>query len=282
MGAITVIAGATGHGKTLMLCDMAARIAEQGRRVLYLTNEQTQAAIYKRLAIRRGLSLQAAVNDDGIIVNECAQYEAGRLLAGISAGLQNANGRPHTLIIDWLNMVAADTDKAGGAEWYRLRDLMNGINAVALDTGCAIITAAQFNRQCINPCRVGLSSVADSIGIAMLCAKLVGIWNCSKQAQWGKTGAFDAKSKVGISAPGFAGGTDGGAGGVYLRVCKERHGGRLHPGTLELDAGRAMVGGDTGRALVLDDETAQAGAAAIGVGNYKKRIPARKVSRVGA
>ena len=197
-GGITVIAGATGHGKTTLLIDMAARLVNARRRVLYLTNEQSAGTIYARLANWGGKTLDRVASNPGITVNECTQYDSGRLLASIAAGLRYEEKRPAVIIIDWLQMIpGTDADKAGGAEWYRLRDLMAGLNAVALETGTAIITAAQFNRQVVNPARVGLSSMGDSVGISQLAGKVLGIWNCSKQAQWGAKGAFDAEKTPG-------------------------------------------------------------------------------------
>ena len=272
-GAITVIAGATGHGKTTLLIDMAARIAGGGRKVLYLTNEQTRGAIYKRIANRRNFGIQAAVDSGNIIVNECGEYDSRRLLSAIGAGLRKSdNERPAVLIIDWLQMIGGES--GNGAEWYRLRDLMAGINAVALDTGTAIITAAQFNRSVVNPARVGLGAMGDSVGISQMAAKVIGIWNANKAAQWGARGAFDAEGNTGKEAPGFSDMLVGGYAGLYMRVLKERHGRRLYPATLMLDAGRAQVGAESGAALIpVADEVSEDVMGGAGPG-YKGKVRA--------
>ena len=240
----------------MWLLDAARRIPSR-EPVLYLTNEQTPASLYLRLANRYGMTIADVMKDklNNIIINDCAGYTAERLLSSLAQIMQDDTA-PRIIIIDWLQMIASEA--ANPAEWYRVRGLISELNALCLAHGGTIIAAAQLNRQAINPARLQLSSIGDSIGISQLAAKVIGLWNTNKPAQWGGKGAFDSEKGKSISCPGLVDGTT--PGGLYIRVLKERHGRRLYPATLTLAQRQGLVGGngptDSGTELVPDIEGA--------------------------
>ena len=252
-GGISICAAATGHGKSTFLIDAAARLASAGHSVVFWTNEQTRAAVYMRLAGRLRLPVADVVSDSRVVVQDVGEYDSGALLDALGRGLRDVQRRPDVIMLDWLQMIGTDNGNGGGnsAEWYRLKAVVNGLKNAVQDTGTAIIAAAQFNRQVVNPARVGLGAMGDSVGISQLAHKIIGLWNCGKQCQWGAKGAFDNDSKRGSSAPGYTDAKVGGRAGLWCRIIKERHGRQITPATLELDARGALIGGTDGRAVIL-------------------------------
>lgn len=248
-GAISVIVGQTGHGKTALCIDIARRAIQTApdgnpARILYLTNEGTRLNIYNRFAGRAGGLTDTALCREYIepgifICNECHAYSDTSLIDGLRGVLRNRAARWDMVIIDWAQMVSAEDTKA--AEHYRLRNFMSALNGVATDyRDTAFITAAQFNRQCTNPARVSIDHIGDAIGIAQLASKIIGVWNCNKPAQWGKAKLRDT------APPGYVDTQATADSGLYMAILKERHGNATHRATLLYNPRIAEVGGVRG------------------------------------
>ena len=130
-GAVVLMAGEPGVGKSTLLLDVASRAAQQGRRVLYVTAEESAAQVRLRAerigALRPRLFL-AAETDLGAVLGHVEQVG------------------PELLVVDSVQTVASpDLDGAPG-NVAQVREVAASLIRVAKEKGIAVLLVGHVTK----------------------------------------------------------------------------------------------------------------------------------------
>jgi DNA repair protein RadA/Sms len=130
-GAVVLLAGEPGVGKSTLLLDAAAKVAAAGGRTLYVTGEESAAQVRLR-AGRIG-----ALHDDLLLA---AETDLGAVLGHIDAV------SPELLVVDSVQTIAsAEVDgSAGGVT--QVREVAGALIRVAKDRGIAVIIVGHVTK----------------------------------------------------------------------------------------------------------------------------------------
>jgi len=209
-GAITVLVGPSGHGKTTMSLNLALFLAKQEKKIYYLSYEESAPSlVIKALSAFYGEELSAnntrairsylsgeekyiksshlpafkeaikdfkALNDSGIfIVRDDApkEYQLEDFLR------RAAEHKAAAVFIDYIQLV--NMESPGRSRHEEIKALMGMMNRVAKETGLIIVTAAQFNRTVSNPMKMDMRAVSEGSDIEKTANLIIGIWNTDKK-----------------------------------------------------------------------------------------------------
>jgi DNA primase/KaiC/GvpD/RAD55 family RecA-like ATPase len=213
--AVTVVAGRSGHGKTMYMLNLAMQVIlhQPGQRFYYFTYEMPEdqlllralntyvgitvgevsayqaSALYavftkndyqyikeaKREATRRAVSEFRAIIDNGQLVLREVMGVPVEDLAGI-VKMIHKQGQIHGLFIDYIQRInSKKVTKAGGID--TLKQVSNVFNEIANETGLPIITGAQFNREVQHIADISEYSLREADDITHMAALILGIWN---------------------------------------------------------------------------------------------------------
>jgi len=130
-GAVVLLAGEPGVGKSTLLLDLASRCAQQGRTVLYVTAEESAAQVRlraERIGALRPRLLLAAETDLGSVLGHVTQSE------------------PDLLVVDSVQTVAsAEVDGAAG-NVSQVREVAAALIRVAKERGLATLLVGHVTK----------------------------------------------------------------------------------------------------------------------------------------
>ncbi len=130
-GAVLLLAGEPGVGKSTLLLETAATWARSGRRALYATGEESAAQVRMR-AERIG-----AIADDLYL---CAETDLGAVLGQLDAV------QPSLLVLDSVQTVtSADVDGVAGGV-TQVKEVAASLIAVAKDRGIAVVLVGHVTK----------------------------------------------------------------------------------------------------------------------------------------
>ncbi len=130
-GAVVLLAGEPGVGKSTLLLDVAARAASAGRKVLYVTGEESAAQV--RMRAERIGALQPTLL-------LAAETDLGRLLGHVEAQ------QPELLVVDSVQTFAsAEVDGAAGGV-AQVREVAAAVIAVAKRTALPVVLVGHVTK----------------------------------------------------------------------------------------------------------------------------------------
>lgn len=204
---MTLFMSATGGGKTLTKCHIAAAAMMQGKKVLYITNEMAE----ERIAERIDSNLLDITIDDlkqldkeiykkriqriknrtfgDVIIKE---YPPGSAHSGHYRHLINdlrlkKNFSPDIIIVDYLNICASARIKNNGTNSYSLiKSVAEELRGLAVEFNCALITSSQYNRSGYGTSDVDLTSTSESMGTTHTADAIFGIINSEELDEMGQ------------------------------------------------------------------------------------------------
>jgi DNA primase len=213
--AVTVVAGRSGHGKTMYMLNLAIQVIlrQPGQRFYYFTYEMPEDQLllralntYVGITVGQVSAYQASAlyevftKNDYQYIKEAkkertkqavsefrAIIDSGQLvicevmglpiedLAGI-VKMIHKQGQIHGLFVDYIQKInSKKVTKAGGID--TLKQVSNVFNEMANQTGLPIITGAQFNRDVQHIAEISEVSLREADDITHMAALILGMWN---------------------------------------------------------------------------------------------------------
>lgn len=221
-GAITVIAAATGHGKTAVLINLALNALEihQDKSVLFLTYEESDKQILQlalntyldmpELSANNRKTLKSFFSGNTQYIARAAREEfnhkkeqffrelitPGRLLIkypeldsqGLGEFIRYAKKKNPSLgavYVDYFQLLklAPGEAKRNGSRQEELKEICLQLKDTAVETGLPIILAAQFNREVTAPHLVHPTNIGEAGDIERIVNTLLGLWNYGKDIE---------------------------------------------------------------------------------------------------
>ncbi len=130
-GAVVLLAGEPGVGKSTLLIEVAARAAREGAPTLYVTGEESAAQVRLRAGRTDALSPHLWL---------AAETDLGALLAHVDAV------RPGLLVVDSVQTVASSAVDGGAGGVTQIRAVTAGIIAVAKERGIATVLVGHVTK----------------------------------------------------------------------------------------------------------------------------------------
>lgn len=184
---LTVLAGTTGAGKSLVKCHMAAANLLHGKNVLYITMELAEEEIGRRIDANildtkvqdleempkttydKRISRFKDKTTGKLIIKE---YPTGSVNAAHFRYLLNELRMkkkfvPDVIYIDYLNLCTSSRIKgsATGDSYTVVKAIAEEIRGLAMEFNVAIVTSTQLNRGSYGSSDVGLENTSESMGL---------------------------------------------------------------------------------------------------------------------
>lgn len=187
----------TNVGKTLIMCSIAASMVLAGKKVLYVSFEDseikigqrimqnlfdiTQSELYSLSKEAYGKMWQNAVKQIGhnkLIIKEYSEgcINALALKALIKELKEKKDFVPDALIVDYIGcMIPNGRVNQNENDNSKLRDICAQVRSIGMEMGIPVISAAQSNRGGYGKAEIGLDDAADSFGQTMKADAIFGI-----------------------------------------------------------------------------------------------------------
>lgn len=179
--------GGTHAGKTLAMCDLAAKMLQADQQVLYITLEISEEKVAQRIDANL---LEIDMNDipnlsqqqfktaiDGVRKTKNAnliikEYPNGSIHAGHIRSLLDELDRkkgfkPKVICIDYLNLLSSELIKDRGNTYGYFKSVSEELRSLAMEFNIAIWSATQLNRSGFKSSDPDLGDMSDSFGVAM-------------------------------------------------------------------------------------------------------------------
>ena len=213
--AVTVVAGRSGHGKTLYMLNLALQVIKHqpGQRFHFFTYEMpTDQLLLRALNTYIGLTVgevskaqapalrEVFINDNYQYIQKPHQEATRQAVAEFKQIIDNGNlvlhdviGKPmedlngiikmlhkhesvNGVFIDYIQKISSRNVK-GNAGIETLKTVANLFNELANQTGLPIITGAQYNRQVRHIADISEYALREADDIAHMASLILGIWN---------------------------------------------------------------------------------------------------------
>jgi hypothetical protein len=246
-GAISIIAGATGHGKTAVLIQSLVNYLlnekYKEKTALFLTLEEQAKAVNVKILVNMlgdstdiksqdlpRVHLKQAMTERRTIPDLDSHRETLSRLrlvpkferidvitTGINEAIRRAEGSIGAVFIDYAQLL-----EGSGGERTRQEELKGiciSMKDLAVETGLPFVIGAQFNRNVISPLEVHPTNLGEAGDLERIASLLVGIWNGDKKAKADKAGLNTLKNEP------YKIGDDGTRKGeMYFEILKNREG----------------------------------------------------------
>jgi DNA primase len=216
-GAISVIAGATSHGKTALLINLALNIVQDKKEgeVHFFSYEEDSDAILlntlntyigeelsqnNRKSIksyfktgstefierdRRGIFIEQKeiffkelIDNRKLNIHYC-NYNSETLIEAIR--YLNKHAKPKAILIDYIQLLNLPEGKYKTySRQEEIKQICIALKDLSIETGLPIILGAQFNREVVNHLKVHATNIGEAGDIERIANLIVGIWNCNK------------------------------------------------------------------------------------------------------
>ena len=186
-GTLNVIMAATGKGKTLIMCHLAAGNMTMGKNVLYITLEVSEEVILKRIDAN-------LFNKDIKILEHLTKEEYKENIDRITSNpnmanlvvkqfptsmasvkdfrtllheLKNHKGFiPDIIYVDYVNICTSDRAKGSSDKsYYMVKCISEELRGLAVEYGIPLWTATQPNRGGMNSLVLELTDTSESVGL---------------------------------------------------------------------------------------------------------------------
>lgn len=188
--AIYVVAGETNVGKSIVLGNIGAWIAQKGKTVLLISLEMSELMYARRMYANltgmpaNDIPIESAtfnhrmesVKDTGgrLFVKEFppSTITPNQLKAFITK-VQHKVGRIDAIVVDYINLLASPV---GTNSYERVKYCTEQLRAMSYVFECPMITATQLNRSGFDTNDPGFATISESIGLAMTADVIWTLW----------------------------------------------------------------------------------------------------------
>jgi DNA primase len=216
-GAISVIAGATSHGKTALLINLALNIAKDPKEgeVHFFSYEEESDAIllnalntyigeelsqnnrrsiksyfktgstefieekWRDIFIRRKDRFFKELIDSRKLNIHYSNYNSDTLIEAIR--YLHKHAKPKAILIDYIQLLNLPEGKFKTySRQEEIKQICIALKDLSIETGLPIILGAQFNREVVNHLKVHATNIGEAGDIERIANLIVGIWNCNK------------------------------------------------------------------------------------------------------
>jgi len=216
-GAISVIAGATSHGKTALLINLALNIVQdpnEGEVHFFSYEEDSDAILLNTLNTyigeelsqnnrksiksyyktgstefiekdRRDIFLKGEdrffkeLIDSRKLNIHYSDYNSETLIDAIR--YLNKHAKPKAILIDYIQLLNLPEGKYKTySRQEEIKQICIALKDLSIETGLPIILGAQFNREVVNHLKVHATNIGEAGDIERIANLIVGIWNCNK------------------------------------------------------------------------------------------------------
>lgn len=216
-GAISVIAGATSHGKTALLINLALNIAKDPKEgeVHFFSYEEESDAIllnalntyigeelsqnnrrsiksyfktgstefieekWRDIFIRRKDRFFKELIDSRKLNIHYSNYNSDTLIEAIR--YLHKHAKPKAILIDYIQLLNLPEGKFKTySRQEEIKKICIAILDLSIETGLPIILGAQFNREVVNHLKVHATNIGEAGDIERQANLIIGIWNCNK------------------------------------------------------------------------------------------------------
>ena len=220
-----VFCGATNVGKSIFLGNIATNVLRQGKTVLLISLEMSEAVYTKRISTqlsqipiadipthveslrsflqeykRDNSSSKLVVKEfppKSVTVNHIKSYISKLTKKGI---------KPDVIVIDYINLLSASDEKMNSYE--SIKQITEKLRALSYTFECPIVSATQINRSGYDTAKPGLETTSESMGLSHTVDAQFSIWT------------EEGDNELGI---------------IHLGIMKNRFGPRDVATTLEID-----------------------------------------------
>jgi len=181
---LSVIAAATGVGKSLLMTDLISGMLKDGKNILIVSMEMQDKEMMKRIHAN---TLNLKINElqnlspdniriafDNFKKNEIGklmvkEYPTGSFSPLMLDGLIDAykiekNIEFDIVFLDYLGIMKSDLITPSAGLYSYLKSIVEETRSIAVQRNIPIVSASQLNRSGINNTEVGMDSISDSIG----------------------------------------------------------------------------------------------------------------------
>jgi replicative DNA helicase len=211
--ALYMFAGESNIGKSIVLGNVAANIAEQGKNVLVITLEMPETLYAQRIIsnitkIPMNLlsadipTLRHSINQKGkdtngkiyikefppstITPNQLKSFVQKMIDSGIEID---------AIVLDYLNLLHSDTRDNS---YERIKDVAEQVRAMTYVFNCPIISATQLNREGFDTDNPNMVTISESIGLAATSDVITSIFQSEEDREMGILRYGMMKNRFGI------------------------------------------------------------------------------------
>ncbi len=216
-GAISVIAGATSHGKTALLINLALNIAKDPKEgeVHFFSYEEESDAIllnalntyigeelsqnnrrsiksyfktgstefieekWRDIFIRRKDRFFKELIDSRKLNIHYSNHNSDTLIEAIR--YLHKHAKPKAILIDYIQLLNLPEGKFKTySRQEEIKKICIAILDLSIETGLPIILGAQFNREVVNHLKLHATNIGEAGDIERQANLIIGIWNCNK------------------------------------------------------------------------------------------------------
>jgi DNA primase len=216
-GAISVIAGATSHGKTALLINLALNIVQDPKEgeVYFFSYEEDSDAILlnalntyidKELSQNNRRSIKSyfktgstefiekdmrdifirakerffkeLIDSGKLNINYC-NYNSDTLIEAIR--YLHKHAKPKAILIDYIQLLNLPEGKFKTySRQEEIKQICIALKDLSIETGLPIILGAQFSRKVLNHSNIHATNIGEAGDIERIANLILGIWNCNK------------------------------------------------------------------------------------------------------
>lgn len=184
---LTLFLGATGTGKSIVKCHMAATNLLHGKNVLYITMELAEEEVARRIdanilnimvdevaalpidVYKKKIERYKANTPGKLIIKEypTASAHVGHFRHLLNEIKQKKGFYPDVIYIDYLNICASSRMKGGASvnSYTLVKSIAEEVRGLAMEFGVPIVSSSQLNRDGYNNSDVDLTNTSESMGI---------------------------------------------------------------------------------------------------------------------
>ena len=223
--------GGTNVGKSILLCNDAAEFIRQGKNVLFVTCEMSEAKVGRRIAANL---LDITLEEyDKLVSNgkikqklknfvEMSLFSPGKLFIkeyptgqctvhDIESELKELREKEHfnvdVIIVDYISIMCNYRNPNSENTYMKLKQLSEDLRGIAVKNNIAVITACQIGRGALNTSDIELTDCSESMGLTHTCDNIIGIIQTEEM----RIGDYDAER--GVTVPHY-----------WLKILKIREG----------------------------------------------------------
>ncbi len=215
---LSIVLASVNAGKSLFMCDCAAKALQQGKNVLFISLEMAEEKIAERvdcnlLEINIGDLPKVRKKDFIEGIQELKNKSYGKLVVkeyptgGAHAGhfkslidelKTKKNFVPDFIIIDYLNICASQRIKNGNSNSYSIcKSISEEFRGLAVEYNVPVLTASQLTRSGMTSTDVQMTDVSESIGIVATCDFAINLMRTPELDEIGQVLIKQLKSRLG-------------------------------------------------------------------------------------
>lgn len=210
---LIVFAGQPNIGKSIFLGNVAANIAEQGKKVLLITLEMSELLYAKRIyskvtkvpindfkyhtdVVEKRVGEEAAKNPEGeIYIKEFppSTITPKQLMAFVKK-FADSGVHIDAIVVDYLNLLHSPI---GSNSYERVKYISEQLRAMSYVFKCPVISATQLNRSVFNSENPGMEGISESVGLAATADIILSIFQNEEDQELGVVRLGMMKNRMG-------------------------------------------------------------------------------------